>query len=96
VDAQGLPEPTPTQPTLLEEVLKLVNGTSWPAGKWLLDREAGLLCPHAHYRRLSLMVYMNIRSWAPGTRSLQDKLEKVSEKKHLHCWWDMIRKKKLT
>jgi hypothetical protein len=77
VDAQGLPEPTPTQPKLLEEVLKLVNGTSWPAGKQLWIWK---LCPHAHYRRLSLMVYMNIRSWAPGTSSLQDELEKLSEK----------------
>jgi hypothetical protein len=76
VDAQGLPEPTPTQPTLLEEVLKLVNRTGQlGTGSWIWK-----LCPHAHYRRLSLMVYMNIRSWAPGTSSLQYELEKLSEK----------------
>jgi hypothetical protein len=27
------------------------------------------------------MVHMNIKSWAPGTSSLQDELEKVSDKK---------------
>jgi len=95
VDVQGLPEPTPTQSTLLEEVLKLVNRTGQlGTGSWIWI--AGLLCPHAHYRRLSLMVHMNLKSWGAGTPDVQGELEKVSEKKHLHCWWDMIRKKKLT
>jgi hypothetical protein len=36
VDAQGLPEPTPTQQVLLEEVLKLVNRTGQlGTGSWI-------------------------------------------------------------
>ena len=78
MDAPGLPDPTPTQQALLEEVLKLVNRTGQlGTGSWI--RKQDTVSPRPLPSTL-LMVHMNIRSWAPGTSSLQDELEKVRKK----------------